>query len=124
MAESSGRACLAGSRRLDWREVEASDERMAWESLVTGGVMRDMAMDLKEIGEEETRGDEDGDEDGGEDGDGDGDEEDTLAVMRRKGEGEGEGEGGRGFERQVRRGAGAGDYRYIQYLIGVLPLGI
>ena len=93
MAESSGRACLAGSRRLDWREVEASDERMAWESLVTGGVMRDMVTDLKGIGEEETR--EDGDED--RDGDGDGDEEDTLAVMRRKGEGEGEGVGVGGF---------------------------
>jgi hypothetical protein len=44
VAESSGMAwvCLAGSRRPDWRDVEAREERMACESLVTGGVMRDM----------------------------------------------------------------------------------
>lgn len=42
--ELRGTACLDGSRRPDWREVEAR-ERTAWESLVTGGVMRDMVME-------------------------------------------------------------------------------
>lgn len=40
-----GRACLAGSRRPDCREVEVM-ERTAWESLVTGGVTLDMVMEV------------------------------------------------------------------------------
>lgn len=49
LAESSDelRGNLNGSRSPDWREAEVR-ERTAWESLVTGGVTRDMALEAME----------------------------------------------------------------------------